>query len=118
MQEFTDLEVWREAHKLTLVIYALTRRFPADERFALTTQIQRAVVSIESNIAEGFGRFSQSELHHFCNIARGSLAEVQCQLMVARDLGHIPAEETTAALSQAVSVRRLLHAFMKSLRSD
>lgn len=116
MKEFTDLEVWKEAHKLTLLVYKATKAFPKEELFSLTNQIQRAVVSIESNVAEGYGRYTLTEQHHFCNIAKGSLAELQCQLMIARDLGYLSADAYAPLYAQSISVRRLLLAYMRALR--
>jgi four helix bundle protein len=116
MKEFTELQIWQEAHRLTLLVYQRTKTFPREELFGLRTQLQRAAVAVESNIAEGFGRYSHAEFHQFCNIARGSVAEVQCQLLIARDLGYLSPEAWELLEEQAVSVRRLLHAFMRSLR--
>jgi four helix bundle protein len=118
MKEFTELQVWQEAHKLTLAVYQATRKFPAEERFGLTSQLQRAAVSIVAKIAEGHGRFSDTEFHQFCNMSRGSVAEVQCQLLIARDLGYLPAEEWRPLEAQATSVRKLLDAFMGTLRGS
>ena len=92
-REFTDLDVWKEAHQLTLMVYRAVQKFPREEQFALAQQIRRSVSSIEANIAEGHGRFGKAEFHHFLNIARGSLSETQCHLLVARDLGYLTEEE-------------------------
>ena len=86
---FTDLAVWREGHKLVLAVYKLTRNFPEFEKFGLANQIQRAVISITSNIAEGFSRKNKKEKTQFFYTALGSLTEVQNQLLIARDLGYI-----------------------------
>ena len=86
---FTDLAVWREGHKLVLAVYKLTRNFPEFEKFGLANQIQRAVISITSNIAEGFARHSNRENIQFYYMSLGSLTEVQNQLLIARDLGFI-----------------------------
>ena len=81
---YKKLIIWQKAKSLVKVVYALTKTFPADERYALTDQLRRAVVSIPSNIAEGSGRNSKKELVHFLAIARGSVYEVITQLNVAK----------------------------------
>ena len=86
---FKDLIVWQKAMALVKAVYALAKRFPVDERYALTDQLRRAVVSIPSNIAEGNGRASSADYAHFLAIARGSLYETMTQLQVAVDLGYI-----------------------------
>ena len=88
---FKDLIVWQKSMELVRAVYALSKAFPVDERYALTDQLRRAVVSIPSNIAEGSGRVSNADYGHFLSIARGSLYETMTQLQVAVDLGYIPA---------------------------
>jgi four helix bundle protein len=118
MKDFTELQVWQEAHKLTLMVYAETDKWPRSERFRLTDQACRSSSSVGSQIAEGWGRFNHIEFHHFCNIARGSLAETRNHLMVARDR-HYTAPENWAALDeQCLVVTRLLNALMKHLRPN
>lgn len=86
ISKFTDLDAWQEAHKLTLLIYKATKNFPKSELYGLTSQIRRAAVSIESCIAEGFCRFHYKDRLNFYYQARGSLGEVQSQMMIAKDL--------------------------------
>lgn len=86
---FTDLDAWKEGHQLVILIYMLTKQFPRDEQFGLTSQIRRAVVSITSNIAEGFSRNSYREKLQFYSMALGSLTEVQNQLLIAKDVGYL-----------------------------
>jgi four helix bundle protein len=83
---YHDLRVWQEAMELTLKIYRMTRKFPAQEMYGLSAQLRRAAVSIASNIAEGKGRSSDKELLQFLSHARGSLYEVQTQLQIAKSL--------------------------------
>jgi len=90
---FTDLLAWQKNHNLVLEVYQLTKKFPKDELFGLTSQIRRAVVSITSNIAEGFGRYYFNEKIRFYRIAKGSATEVQNQLIIAKDLKYITEEE-------------------------
>jgi four helix bundle protein len=88
-QHFTEMPVWQTAHKLVLLVYRLSSSFPKDEQYALTSQIGRAVVSVSSNIAEGFGRQHSRDKAQFYYNARGSLYEVEDQLLIARDLGYL-----------------------------
>ncbi len=116
MKQFTELQAWQEAHRLTLMVYQATRTWPKEEIFGLTSQVRRAAVSVESNLAEGFGRFNNTEFHHFCNMARGSLYEAQCQLMIARDLGYLATSAWESIEAQAATVARLIQGLMRHLR--
>ena len=97
MAEFKHrrLEVWQDARNLVKRIYATSAQFPKTERFGLRDQINRAAVSVPSNIAEGNGRVSNADYGHFLSIARGSLYETMTQLQIAVDLGYIPALDPT-----------------------
>ena len=86
---YRKLNVYHKSMELVANIYRLSRGFPEDEKFGLSNQIQRAVISVPSNIAEGMGRFSNKERIHFLEIANGSLMEVMCQLEAAKLLGYI-----------------------------
>ena len=86
MGDFQKLDVWKEAHKLTLEIYKLTTKLPKSELFILVSQIRRAALSVESNIAEGEGRFGKADKLKFFVDSRASIKEVQTQLLVIRDL--------------------------------
>ncbi len=90
---FEKLDVWQEARKLTTDIYKLTEKFPEKEKFGLTNQIRRSVVSIAANIAEGTTRFSAKEQAHFSSISYGSLIELMSHLIVSLDLGFVTEEE-------------------------
>jgi len=89
ISEFTDLRAWQEAHKLTLLVYKVTDKFPKSELYGLTLQLRRAVVSVESCVAEGFCRFHYKDRLNFYYEARGSLGEVESQILDARDLKFI-----------------------------
>ncbi len=104
--------------ELTRVIYQATRRFPSDERFGLTNQLRRAAVSIPSNIAEGHGRLSDRYLRNFLGTARGSLFELETQVLLAIDLGFADAGAADAVLMQAAEVARILNGLLKSLEAD
>src|SRR3989338_4867862 len=90
---FTQLRAWAGGHQLVLEVYKLTPTFPADERFALSDQLRRAIVSVTSNVAEGFSRNGKKEKVQFYAMARGALTETQNQLLIARDLRYMGKEE-------------------------
>ena len=110
MQRFTDLKVWQRSQALTLQIYRASAAFPAQERFGLTSQLRRAAVSVPANIAEGSKRDSRTDYARFLNIAEGSLAEAECLLLLARDLGYLPAEVCEPLAREADEIARMLHA--------
>jgi four helix bundle protein len=114
ISSFTDLNTWKEGHKLVLAIYSLTKQFPNDERFCLTDQMRRCVISITSNVAEGFSRQSFKEKVQFYSIALGSLTELQNQLLVAKDVGYINKEDFVLSAEQTVIVSKLLNGLIKS----
>lgn len=93
MAHFQNLIVYQQAKELVKLIYALIKKFPSDERYALCDQLRRSVISIPSNIAEGMGRMAEKEQGHFINIAFGSLMEVLAQIDIAKDLDYITQEE-------------------------
>jgi|SRR5581483_4769150 len=113
MRGHRDLIVWQKAMTLVTDIYRVTRDFPKDELYGLSSQLRRAAVSIPSNLAEGHGRTSRKEFHHFIGNARGSLTEVETQLEIAQNLGFL--EEPCAAqlLSKASEVARMLNGLRK-----
>ena len=108
MQDFRDLKVWQKAHQLVLRLYRLSRAFPSDERFGLTSQLRRAATSISANIAEGSVRSSDPDFARFLHIALGSASEVDYYLILARDLSFLPAEDYAAANADLQEVKRML----------
>ena len=115
MEDFKKLKVWQKAHELTLGVYRASRRFPAEEKFGITSQLQRAASSIGANIAEGCGRRSDGDFGRFLNIARGSASETEYHLILARDLG-ILGEATFKDLNDKVQeVQRMLAALYTSV---
>ena len=116
IRNFSDLNAWREGHKLVLSIYKVTAKFPSKERFALTNQIVRAVISITSNIAEGFGRQGLKEKIQFYYLAQSSLSEVQNQLIIARDVEYIDEIAFNDLWEQTIIVHKLLTGLIKSLK--
>lgn len=108
MTDYKDLIVWQKSMELARIIYRLTSRFPHDEVFGLTNQIRRVVVSIPSNIAEGFGRGSDREFIHFLRIAKGSAAEVETQILISEDLRYVSPGDAQAAQSLCDEIVRML----------
>jgi len=114
---FTDLNAWKEGHKLVIDVYGVTKIFPKEELFGLTNQLRRAVVSITSNIAEGFSRQSYKEKIQFYFMALGSLTEVQNQLLIAKDVGYQEIKDFKGIASQTVEVSKVINGLIKSLKS-
>lgn len=112
---FTDLKVWQKTHELVLHIYSLTKKLPADERFALVPQIRRAAVSIAANIAEGNKRRSAKDQVHFYNMADTSLEEVKYYLILSLDLTYVTLEEYKELMQLAEEAGRLLSGLIRSL---
>src|SRR5689334_7896665 len=94
VKKYSDLIVWQKAMDFAELVYAATQSWPRDELYGLTSQVRRAAVSVPSNIAEGQGRLSTKEFIHHISIARGSLLEVETQLLLAQRLGYIQTEMT------------------------
>lgn len=117
ISSFTDIEAWKEGHRIVLAIYKLTKDFPKEEVFCLTSQIRRAAVSITSNIAEGFSRRSYREKVQFYHIALGSVTELQNQLLIARDLKYIDSEAFDRVSEYSVRTHKLLNGLIKSSRT-
>ena len=113
---FENLIVWQRAMELVRAVYALAKNFPADERYALTDQLRRAVASIPSNIAEGYGRASNGDYAHFLAIARGSLYETMTQLRIGVDMGYI-AELDSGLKELMAEVGRMLTSMLKKYGS-
>lgn len=116
VRSYRDLLAWQKAMDLVEMVYNITRDWPKDEIYGLTSQIRRAVVSIPSNIAEGQGRASTREFLHHLSIAYGSLCEIETQLLVAQRLGYIQGAITERLLANAAEVGRVLNGLSRSLR--
>ena len=110
--EYTKLDVWAEARKLANLIYDITKQFPKDEIFGLTSQMRRCSVSIPSNIAEGCGRQTSKETRHFLYISRGSLYELETQCFLAVDQKYINESQFILLFESIQSCKRLLNGFI------
>ena len=111
-----DLVVWQKAMDLAVEVYRVSRALPDSERFALTSQIQRAATSVPANIAEGHGRYGGREYAHFLSIARGSLKELETLLELAIRIGCLKAQDTLVAAATADEAGRTLTALIQRLR--
>jgi len=116
-QDFHDLIVWRKAIDLTTCIYKLTRSFPKDEIYGLTSQMRRASISIASNIAEGRGRLNPAEFRQFLGLSQGSMFELKTQLLVARNLSMAKGSASDEAERLSDEVSKMLRAFIQALRA-
>ncbi len=114
---YKNLEIWRLAHSFALEVYRTTKSFPKSEEFGLTAQIRRAVVSVPTNIVEGYSRRGDKELARFIDIALGSLAEARYLLSFSRDLGYLPATELFNIEKQAGELGSKLWRFYEKVRS-
>lgn len=117
-KEFMDLVVWQKGHALVIFIYTLTKNFPENEKFGLTSQIQRASVSITSNIAEGFGRKGEKEKIQFYYMAHGSLTEVMNLSLVLKDIKLINDIEYQRFEDLLINTNKLLLGLIKSITKN
>jgi four helix bundle protein len=116
IQSYKELIVWQKAMILVQEIYHLTRSFPKDEVFILVPQLRRAVISVPSNIAEGYGRKSSKEYSQFYAIAYGSCLELETQLLIAQRLGYINSQQADKAFALIKEVSSMLNAMLSKLR--
>jgi four helix bundle protein len=115
IHDFRDLEVWQRSVDLAAEVYTITRTFPSDERFGLTAQVRKAVISISSNVAEGSGRATTKDLLNFLSTARGSLRETESLLLVSARLGYASESELQSTLELAHRVGQMLTALRSRL---
>ena len=117
IRSYRELIVWQKSIDLTVRTYGLTRRFPAEERYGLTSQMRRAAASVPANIAEGHARRSTGEFLQFLGIARGSLAEVETFLTLSERLDLIQSETSDSLLQDCAEINKMLTGLMRSLSS-
>jgi|WetSurMetagenome_2_1015567.scaffolds.fasta_scaffold17263_2 four helix bundle protein len=115
IRNFDDLEAWKKSRVLVRAIYEATSAFPATEVYGLTQQLRRAAVSVPSNIAEGYGRGARNDYVRFLRMARGSLYEIQTQLLLAQDLGYVTEAKVSPLMKQAAECCRILQGLLKGL---
>lgn len=115
MAGFRDLEVWKQAHELTIEVYQLARQFPPDERFRFTDQLCRASASSPTNAVEGTGRYGKKEFKHSLYIARGSVEETKYLLLLGRDLGFMQNEDYERLQGGYETVAKMRNGLINSL---
>jgi len=115
LRNYQDLKVWQKGYNLCLEVYRLLKKFPVEERYGLSLQMRRSVVSIPSNIAEGYGRRGKQEYIHYLYVAYGSYCEFETQLLLASDLDYIKKETFEKIFEMAREVERMLKALIDSL---
>ncbi len=118
VKSYRDLIAWQKAIALVTEIYRVTERFPRSEVYGLAIQLQRAAVSVPSNIAEGQGRRSTRDFIHFLGTAQGSLFEAETQLTIAENLGYLSKDQTEPLLKHASEVGRILNGLIDSLENS
>ena len=115
IQTYRDLEAWQLGMDFVVQVYALTKRFPRDELYGLSSQLRRAAVAVPSNVSEGHQRGTKA-YEHFVSIAIGSLAEAETQIEIARRIGYVAGSDVDALANLAGSLRRVLHGLRRSLK--
>src|SRR3989344_3521675 len=116
IKKFTDLYAWQEGHKLVLMVYKITDKFPEKEKYSIIDQMRRAAVSLTSNIAEGFSRRSSKEKNRFYDMAQASLVELQNQFIISKDVNYIEYKSFGLLANQSVIVSKLLSGLMRSTK--
>jgi four helix bundle protein len=116
MSDYTKLKVWEDAHQFTIDIYKITKNFPNNEQYGLTSQIRRSASSVPTNIVEGSGQLTKSNYIRFLGMAQGSAFETEYQLLLAKDLGYIDVDEYDILTRKIKSIIRRLNNLIKSLK--
>lgn len=115
IKSFKQLKIWQKGIEIVLAIYKITRRFPREEMYGLTSQMRMASLSVPSNIAEGFKQFHRKEYRQFLHIALGSLAELETQLIIAKELGFIRKEIMDEISEQLDHESKMIASLLKKL---
>jgi four helix bundle protein len=116
VQSYRDLIVWQKSVELVLEIYRATQDFPRAETYGLVSQLRRAAVSVPSNVAEGHARLSTGEYRQFLGHARGSLMEIETQILISQRLGYMNSGQSNILLNRATEVGKVLNGLLSSLR--
>jgi four helix bundle protein len=117
MRPHEKLDVWKKAVEMVTTVYAVTKTFPADEKFGLTSQIRRAGVSVPANIAEGAARQSEREFCQFLSIAQGSASELETELLIAKNLHYLSAEDYERIYEEINTIARMIVGLSKTIRA-
>jgi four helix bundle protein len=117
MQDFHNLKVWQKAHALTLAVYRVTSTFPADERFGLIIQLRRTAAAVPTHLADGCGRESDLEFRKALFLAMGSAAQLEYQILLARDLTYLSDPDHSQLSTDVVEVRRMLNGLIRTTNS-
>src|SRR5215470_18961023 len=118
MRNYQDLQVWTKAHALTLDLYRLSRDFPKEEIYGVTSQVRRSAMSIGANLAEGCGRRTSGELARFVRVALGSASELDYHLLLSRDLKFLKNEDFERCKKNLTEVRKMLWSFLNSVEKQ
>jgi len=118
MKNYRDLFVWQKSMALVTEVYSITRLFPKEELYGLLSQIRRSAVSIPSNIAEGYGRYSTNDYTRFLQIAIGSLYELQTQLEICLNLGYLSRDTFEKVYEQSREIERMLSSLIKKVGKE
>ena len=118
MRNYRDLQVWSKSYELSLELYRLSRSFPREEIYGITSQLRRAAVSIGANLAEGCGRRTNAEMGRFVRIAMGSASELDHHLLLCKDLGFLREEDYKRTARSLIEVRKMLGGLLDSIESE
>jgi four helix bundle protein len=118
MQDYTKLKVWQKSIDFVSQLYVATKLFPSSELYGLTNQMRRAAISISSNIAEGSGRKSKSDFARFLDIALGSAFEMECQILIAYNLGYLDEEKYKTFYDDINQIKKMLSSLINSVRDN
>lgn len=118
MHNFRELNIWKRSIKIAVDVHNIVASFPSSERYELTSQIKRSVVSIASNIAEGAGRNSDKEFNHFLGIAIGSSFEVYTQLIIANELKLVDQKTLSSVLTELEETQKMIRGFKETLKAN
>jgi four helix bundle protein len=118
MKNFRGLKVWQKGYALALDVYRSTRTYPKEELYGLTGQTRRAAMSVPANIAEGCCRDGDAEFARFLYIAMGSASELECHLLLGRDLGFLDGVKSKRLLEEVAETKRMLSALIRKLKAD
>lgn len=115
VESYRDLIAWKKSMALVLAVYRHTQNFPKTETYGLISQLRRAAVSVPSNIAEGQARLSTGDFRHFLGNARGSLVEIETQLLIAQELGYLEVQDCDNLLQSTAEIGRILNGLIAAL---